>query len=101
MHPKERLLSLERRRQKQLLCLMFIHKQRFSVARIHERLTRAAGIFSLVHERYNCIKYKHGPYYKGAILWDGLPLILKNSANLLVFKKHLEGIYRKFDNIIA
>ena len=80
---------------------MFIHKQRFSVARIHERITRAAGIFSFVRERYNCIQFKNSPYYKGAILWDGLPLIVKNSADLLEFKKHLKGMYNKFDNKIT
>ena len=61
---------------------------------------RAAGVFSFVRERYNCIKYKNSPYYKGALLWDALPNIVKNSVNLLEFKKHLNGLYRVYDDSI-
>ena len=80
---------------------MFIHKRRFTIARIHERITRAAGIFSFVRERYNCIKYKNSPYYKGAILWDGLPNLVKNSQTLLDFKKNLNVVYRKYDDTMV
>ena len=52
MHSRAGLLSLEQRRQKQLLCLMFIHKQRHNVVRVHGRNTRAAQIFSFTRERY-------------------------------------------------
>ena len=48
MHNRANLLSLEQRRQKQLLHLMFIHQQRHNVARIYQRQTRAAGNFSIV-----------------------------------------------------
>ena len=99
MHNTAGLLSLEQRRPKQVLCLMFIHKQRFTVARIHQRITRAAGVFSFVRERYNCTKYKNSPYYKGAILWDGLPVHVRNCTSLLEFKKYLKVIYRKYNSI--
>ena len=98
MHNRAGLLSLDQRRQKQVVCIMFIHKQRFTVARVHARMTRAAGIFSFVRERYNCIKYKNSPYYKGAIMWDGLPNVLKTSVTLLEFKKNLNGIFKKYDD---
>ena len=101
MHARAGLLSLEQRRQKQLLCLMFIHKQRHNVARVHGRMTRAAQIFSFVRERYNCIKYKNSSYYKGALLWDSLPIITRNSNSLLEFKRHLKISYRNFNNHIA
>ena len=92
------LLSLNQRRQKQILCLMYIHKQRFTSARIHEKITRAAGIFSFLSKRYNCVKYKNSSYYTGAILWDGLPNVVKNSLTLLEFKKHLNVVYRRYDD---
>ena len=98
MHSRAGLLSLEQRRKKQLLSLMFIYKQRHNVARIHSRRTRAAEIFSFVRERYNCIKYKNSPYYKGALLWDDLTVLARNSANLLEFKKHVSHEYRSFNN---
>ena len=101
MHTRAGLLSLEQRRQKQLLSLMFIHKQRHDVARVHGRNTRAAQIFEFIRERYNCNKYKNSPYYKGALLWDKLPVVVKNSTHLLEFKKHLKTVYRNFDNQIV
>ena len=66
MHSRAKLLSLEQRRQKQLLQLMFIHKHRHHVARIYHRETRAAGIFTFV--------YRNSLYYKGALLWDNLQI---------------------------
>ena len=44
---------------------------------------------------------KNCPYYKGAILWDGLSVVVRNSNSLLEFKKHLITVYRAFDNHIT
>ena len=97
MHDRANLLSLEQRRQIQLLCLMFIFKERHdNVRRVHNRRTRAAEIYSFVRERYNCIKYKNSPYYKGSILWDSLPVITRNSMSLLVFKNLLKNSYNLY-----
>ena len=66
MHNHANLLSLEQRRQKQLLCLMFIFKARhYNVRRIHLRSTRAANVYSFTIDQYNKIKYKNSLYYKG------------------------------------
>ena len=102
MHARSNLLSLEPRRKKQLLSLMFIHKHRHqNIARVHVRRTRAAQVFSFVREKYNCIKYKNSPYYKGALLWDALPVKAKNSKTLLGFKKHVKSMYMTYDDIIT
>ena len=53
-------------------------------------------IYSFVRERYNCVKYKNSPYYKGSIIWDNLPVIVRNSMSLTVFKKHLKNIYSRY-----
>ena len=101
MHTRAGLLSLEQRRQKQLLGLMLIHKQRHNVARVYGRETRAARNFTFAREKYNCIKYKNSPYYKGSLLWDSLPVIARNCDNLLEFKKQLKIKYKQFDNTIV
>ena len=45
MHRRANLLSLEQRRQKQLLSLLFIYKNRHAnVLRVHGRNTRAANV---------------------------------------------------------
>ena len=95
MHTRSNLLSLEQRRKKQLLSLMFIHKHRhYNVAHVHVCRTRAAQVFSFVRERYDCVKYKNSPHYKGALLWDDLPAITKNSTTLLEFKRYLKRCTR-------
>ena len=101
MHNRANLLSRDQRRRKQLLCLMFIHKERHDVARIYQRCTRAAGVFAFVRERYNCIKYKNSPYYKGSVIWDTLPINVRNSMNLIEFKKHLNLMYRTYEDSVT
>ena len=101
MHQSAKLLSLEQRRQKQLLCLMFIYKARHSnVRRTHNRNTRAANVFSFTRERYHNVKYRNSPFYKGALLWDTLPLHMKQCMSLLEFKKPLKDIYTRYNDRI-
>ena len=101
MHNRAHLLSLEQRRQKQLLHLMFIHKQRHNDARVYERQTRAAGTYTFTRERYNCVRYKNSPYYKGALLWDNLPIHVRTCETLLDFKKRLNSIFKTYDSKIS
>ena len=102
MHRQAKLLSLEQRRSKQLLCLMFIYKSRHeSIRRIHARNTRGANIYSFLRERYNNVKYWNSPYYKGSLLWDTLPMDTRRMDNILDFKKSLSRIYHQYDPTIA
>ena len=102
MHNRANLLSLEQRRQIQVLCLMFIHKYRdLNARRIHHRMTRAANIYSFVRERYNCTKYRTSPYYKGSLLWDALPLVSKRCQTLLEFKKSLRIVYKTYSDVMS
>ena len=71
------------------------------MARVHGHRTRAAETFAFVRERYNCVKYKNSPYYKGALLWDELSIVARNSMSLLEFKRHLKTTYRNVDNRIT
>ena len=85
MHRKAKLLSLEQRRQMQLLNLMFTYQTRHrNVRRIHGR-----NVFSFTCERYHNNKYKNVPFYKGALLWDTLPLDARQCVRLSVFKNLL------------
>ena len=75
MHRQAYLLSLGQKRRKQLLCLMFIYKNRHdNISRLHGRNTRGANVYSFVREKYNNVKYKNSPYYKESLLWDSLQL---------------------------
>ena len=102
MHIRANLLSLEQRRQIQILSMMFIYKQRHvEVGRVYVRPTRAAERFAFVRERYNCVKYKNSPYYKGSLLWDALPPIVCNCQTLVEFKKHLRTIYKEYTDVMT
>ena len=102
MHVKARLLSLEQRRQLQILSLMFIYKKRHTdVRRIFNRHTRAADRFAFVRERYNCVKYRNSPYYKGSLLWDTLPINARDSATMLEFKKYLRVVYKEYNDAMT
>ena len=59
MHHQANLISLEQRRRRHLLYLMFLYKTRHAdTGRIHAHNTRGADVFSFVRERYNNAKYK-------------------------------------------
>ena len=99
MHSRAKLLSLEQRRQLQLLNLMFIYKNRHrDIRRIHGRNTRAANVYSFTRERYHNNKYKNSPFYKGALLWDTLPMNIRQCERLPVFKKALRSVYREYND---
>ena len=102
MHCRDKLLSLEQRRQKQLLNLMFIYKLRHeNVRRIHVRHTRAANVYSFTRERYHNNKYNNSPLYKGALIWDTLPVNTRQCVSLPEFKKELNHVYREYNDIMS
>ena len=93
MHRDANLLSLDQRRKIQLLTLMFIHKTNHNVQRPFNRATRGADRFKFYLERYNNMKYRNSPYYKGSDMWDTLPLTTVTSDTLFEFKQHLKKRY--------
>ena len=101
MHNEAKLLSLDQRRQKQVLLLLFIYKNRhLAVRRVHARNTRAANVYSFVYEKYQNVKYKNSPYYKGSLLWDTLPVETRQCLNIIDFRNSLKRIYRSYNSII-
>ena len=61
----------------------------YDVRRPVNRHTRGADRFKFKLERYNTVKYKNSPYYKGSELWDSLALATINCDNLFEFKQCL------------
>ena len=101
MHTRANLLRLDQRRQKQILFLLFIYKNRHVDARrVYPRNTRAANIFSFVREMYHNVKYSNSPYYKGSLLWHGLPDITKCCLNITDYNNSLKRIYNKYSHDI-
>ena len=90
LHRKAKLLSLDQRRQIQLLLLMYNHKSNNNVARLYNRNTRGADRYHFHLERYNTIKYRNSPYCKGTELWDMLRDSTIESDTLFMFKSNLK-----------
>ena len=101
MHRRSNLLSLDQRRTLQLLNLMYLHKANCSYIVIPPRNTRAADRDNFVVERYNNLKYKNSPYYKGANLWSLLPIDIARSQSIFEFKKNLKNRYTMYVDTLS
>ena len=99
MHRDANLLSLNQRREIQLLLLMYRHKNNYDVQHIFSRATRGADRYKFALERYNVVKYKNSPFYKGSELWDKLPCHVINSACLTEFKRNLMAQYKTYQEM--
>ena len=91
LHRRAKLLSLDQRRQIQLLTLMFIHKKNENVARVYNVNTRGAGRYHFYLERNNTVKYGNSPYHKGSELWDMLRPTTIECDSLFMFKRCLKN----------
>ena len=96
LHLDANLLSLDQRRKMQLLSLMYKHKLVFNTGRTFQRATRGAERYTFDVERYNVIKYKNSPYYKGADLWDTLPRQVIDSTCFTELKKNMSLFYHQY-----
>ena len=92
LHTQAKLLSLDQRRQIQLLSLMYTHKCSVNPVRVNARLTRGADRYRFYTERCNSTKYRNSPYYRGSNLWD---LLLKSTIecdSLFEFKRTMKKV---------
>ena len=86
LHIKSKLLSLEQRREKQLLMLMYIHSKNINVRKIPGRETRNANKFTFKSAPKIGTKYGNSPFYRGTILWNKLERDVQLSENSWIFK---------------
>ena len=63
--------------------------------------TRAADRDNFVIERYNNLKYKNRPFYKGANLWSLLPIDIALSQSIFEFKKSLKNRYTTYVDTLS
>ena len=73
-----------------------IHKLNFDTEHVFRRATRRAERYKFEVERYNVVKYKNSPYYKGAELWDSLPQYVTDSVSMTEFKRNLLLVYNHY-----
>ena len=97
LHKKANLLSLEQRRIKQDLALMYKLSKNVVNRKIHTRETRAANKYVFRIDSKIGNKYINSPFYKGTKLWDNLPDEVQKSDNIFLFKQLVGKIYKTFD----
>ena len=97
MHGKARLVSLEQRRYKQLLCLMYKLSKNPENRKVGNRITRQNEKYVFRTDIKIGVKYATSPFYKGTNLWNQLEKEIQFSDNIHVFKKHLEVYNNVFD----
>ena len=99
LHKKANLLSLEQRREKQVLMLMYLYSQHDNVRKICARETRSTNKFIFKTDTKVGTKYENSPFYKGTKLWNKLTRDVQFAENRWIFKGHLSKMYKKYENV--
>ena len=101
LHKNANLISLEQRRTKQLLILMYKKSKSLENRALANRPTRMHNKYVFKTENRVGTKYSNNPYYKGSKLWDKLTKDTQDLDSMTLFKKYLDITYRIFDDKFA
>ena len=99
LHKKANLLSLEQRREKQVLMLMYLYSQKDNVRKICARETRSTNKCIFKTDTKVGTKYENSPFYRGTKLWNILIRDVQFAENRWIFKGHLLKMYKKYENV--
>ena len=100
IHDSIGLLSLEQRRQKQLLSIMFIHAKKGRSRNVTNRNTRSQTKYVFKTPAKMGNKYQKSPYYLGTRLWDTLEKTTQEIPCKYAFKKYVDSIYKKYNPLM-
>ena len=96
LHAKCKILSLEQRRRKQLLRLMFNLSKDKEFLKVPNRVTRGAGRVTFKVPAKIFPSYERSPFYVGTKLWDELTTSVQESVDIFAFKKEIDKLYRVY-----
>ena len=100
LHNSVHLLSLEQRRQKQLLKIMFIHAQKGKSREVTNVNTRSQRKYVFKTETKISRKYEKSCYYLGTRLWNVLDKETQESDSIFSFRKKLDKLYKKYSPLL-
>ena len=98
-HKECKILSLEQRMRKQLLCLMFLLSKKTKYQRVTIRDTWSATKIHFKVPNKISHTYKHLPYYIGTKLWNGVSETVQNSENSFIFKIEVATFYKTYSSL--
>ena len=100
LHDSIGLLSLEQRRQKQLLNIMFIQALKGKSWEITNVNTRRQTKYVFKLETKMGRKYQKSPFFLGPRLWDGIDKESQDLPCKYAFKRKIESLYAKYNPLI-
>ena len=95
LHSLANLLTLEQRREKQLLCLMYDISRKEEYIKPNLIRTRQAAKVTLVSEIVRCGIYAKSPYIVGCALWNELDVNVQKLDQKVVYKSRLRYLYSR------
>ena len=100
IHDSVGLLSLEQRRQKQLLNIMFIQAKKGKSRAATNVNTRSQAKYVFKVETKMGKKYQKSSYFLGTRLWDMLDKTTQDLPCRFSFKKHVNCLYKRYNPLI-
>ena len=97
MHKHANLVSLEQRRCKHVLSLMYKLSKNADNRKIALRNTRQQEKYVFRTDVKIGTKYSNSPYYKGTKLWNTLTREIQFSDSMFKFKNHLKPYFNVYD----
>ena len=100
IHDSVRLLSLEQRRQKQVLNLMFNQARKGKSRSVTNVNTRSQAKYVFKTDVKIGKKYEKSPFFLGTILWNALNKETQDLPCRYAFKRKIDSMYKKYCPLI-
>ena len=100
LHNEIKVLSLEQRRQIQLLKLLFHRSKKQRHLKISARTTRGNMKVKFDIMSRTTTKYLNSPFLRGTVLWDKLPAEIQKTETIYKFKKMLTRRYTEYEDLL-
>ena len=94
LHQQAHLLTLDQRREKQLLLLMYVVSRKVEFVKPIRANTRQANKIILNSEIFRCSIYGRSPYVTGCCLWNKLDPSIQKSEHKLSYQTKIKALYR-------
>ena len=93
LHADAKVDLLKKRRDLNLLCIMYEMKQQRLYERIGDRVTRQGDKYVFQTDIVNLGVYARSPYYIGSQLWNELPSNIQNARTKAQFKHEVKTLW--------
>ena len=99
MHNEMRLLSLEQRRNIQLLKLLYARSREAAYIK-HPACVLRDDVKIRFRLMTKCSgKYLKSPLFRGSVLWDTIATDVQRSVTMNVFRKHADHLYHGYNDL--